>query len=49
LNDVATVLFLLTGMVLMGYSGTRPPDAGRPLLGVAGLISFGAGIVVAVA
>ena len=49
LNDVATVLFLLAGMALMGFAGTRPPASGRPLIGVAGLISFSAGIVIAVA
>ncbi len=49
MNDLVVISFLLTGMAMMGYAGAKGPTAGRPLIGVAGIVSFAAGIVVAVA
>ncbi|MCH8814141.1 MAG: hypothetical protein IH957_03450 [Chloroflexi bacterium] len=49
MNDFVVISFLLTGMVMMGFAGAKGPTAGRPLIGVAGIVSFAAGIVVAVA
>ena len=49
MNDIAVILFLLTGMAMMGFAGAKGPTAGRPLIGVAGIVCFAAGIVVAVA
>jgi len=48
-NDIAVILFLLIGMSMMGFAGAKGPTAGRPLIGVTGIICFAAGIVVAVA
>jgi hypothetical protein len=49
MSDWLPIPFLLAGMVMMAIAGTQSPAAGRPLIGAAGLVSFGAGIVLFVA